>query len=73
MTHGPYKSPSEWQWVRLGDVVSVIRSGFAFRKKGAAQGEILHLRPYNIGVDGTLNLTQQFLVPRTAVSEDAPF
>lgn len=73
MTHGPYKSPSEWQWVRLGDVVSVIRSGFAFRKKGAAQGEILHLRPYNIGVDGTLNLTQQFLLPRTAVSEDAPF
>jgi hypothetical protein len=47
MTDGPYKLPSGWQWVTLGETASHLRSGFASRKKGAADGDLLHLRPYN--------------------------
>jgi type I restriction enzyme S subunit len=63
MTEGPYKLPEGWRWVRLGEVCTLIDSGFAFRKKGAPEGDLLHLRPYNIGEDGTLNLSQRFYVP----------
>jgi type I restriction enzyme S subunit len=63
MTDGPYKLPEGWRWVRLGDICLVIETGFAFRKKGAPNGDLLHLRPYNIGEDGTLDLSQRFLVP----------
>jgi len=63
MTEGPYKLPKGWRWVRLGDICLVIETGFAFRKKGAPDGDLLHLRPYNIGEDGALDLSQRFLVP----------
>jgi type I restriction enzyme, S subunit len=63
MTDGSYKLPSGWRWVRLGETASHLRSGFASRKQGAVNGDLLHLRPYNIAVDGTLDLSQQFLVP----------
>jgi type I restriction enzyme S subunit len=55
--------PEGWRWVRLREVCTLIDSGFAFRKKGAPEGDLLHLRPYNIGEDGTLNLSQRFYVP----------
>jgi type I restriction enzyme, S subunit len=70
MTDGPYKLPSGWRWVRLEKTTSLLRSGFAFGKKGAAKGHLLHLRPYNIGVDGTLNLSQQFLIPSASKSNE---
>jgi type I restriction enzyme S subunit len=63
MTEGPYKLPAGWRWVRLGEVCTLIESGFAFRKKGAPEGDLLHLRPYNIAEDGTLDLSQRFYVP----------
>ena len=69
MIDGPYKLPEGWRWVRLGEVASEIQSGFAFRKKGARVGEVLHLRPYNIGNDGELKLDQQFKIPNTALPE----
>lgn len=69
MIDGPYKLPKGWRWVRLGEVASEIQSGFAFRKKGARAGEVLHLRPYNIGNDGELKLDQQFKIPNTALPE----
>ena len=69
MIDGPYKLPEGWRWVRLGEVASEIQSGFAFRKKGARAGEVLHLRPYNIGNDGELKLDQQFKIPNTALPE----
>jgi type I restriction enzyme S subunit len=62
MTNIPYKLPDGWQWVKLGDVCTLIESGFAFRKKGAPEGDLLHLRPYNIAEDGTLDLSQRFYV-----------
>jgi type I restriction enzyme S subunit len=68
MTDGPHKLPFGWRWVRLGEAASHLRSGFASRKKGAVNGDLLHLRPYNIAVDGTLDLSQQFSVP----SKSAP-
>jgi type I restriction enzyme S subunit len=55
--------PQGWKWVKLGEVCQVIETGFAFRKKGVTNGNLLHLRPYNIGEDGTLNLSQCFFVP----------
>jgi type I restriction enzyme S subunit len=55
--------PEGWRWVRLGEVCTLIESGFAFRKKGAPEGDLLHLRPYNIAEDGTLDLSQRFYVP----------
>ena len=70
MTEGPYKLPSGWRWVRLEETATLIRSGFAFGKKGAAKGNLLHLRPYNIGVDGTLDLSQQFLIPSASKSSE---
>jgi len=69
MTEGSYKLPEGWRWVKLGEVASDIQSGFAFRKKGAEMGEILHVRPYNIGNDGELKLDQQFRIPSTALPE----
>jgi type I restriction enzyme S subunit len=63
MTEGPYKLPAGWRWVKLGEVCTLIESGFAFRKKGAPEGDLLHLRPYNIAEDGTLDLSQRFYVP----------
>ena len=65
--------PQGWRWVRLGEVTSLIRSGFAFRKKGASGGDLLHLRPYNIGTDGTLDLSQQFLIPSDVISGNEIF
>jgi type I restriction enzyme S subunit len=55
--------PTGWRWVKLGEVCTLIESGFAFRKKGAPEGDLLHLRPYNIAEDGTLDLSQRFYVP----------
>jgi len=69
MTEGPYKLPEGWRWVRLGEVASEIQSGFAFRKKGAKDGDILHIRPYNISSDGELLLEQQFKIPTNALPE----
>ena len=63
MTEGPYKLPEGWRWVRLGEVCSTVENGFAFRKRGAPSGDLLHLRPYNIAEDGTLDLSQRFYVP----------
>jgi type I restriction enzyme S subunit len=63
MNEGTYKFPRYWRWVRLGEVCTLIESGFAFRKKGAPEGDLLHLRPYNIAEDGTLDLSQRFYVP----------
>jgi type I restriction enzyme S subunit len=55
--------PEGWRWVKLREVCTLIESGFAFRKKGAPEGDLLHLRPYNIAEDGTLDLSQRFYVP----------
>jgi type I restriction enzyme S subunit len=55
--------PEGWRWVRLGEVCTLIEVGFAFRKNGTPEGDLLHLRPYNIGEDGTLVLSQRFYLP----------
>ena len=67
MTDGPYELPEGWRWVKLGKVTLTIESGFAFGKKRAVNGDLLHLRPYNIGDDGRISLAQQFFVPRNMV------
>ncbi|MBC7185949.1 MAG: restriction endonuclease subunit S [Calditrichaeota bacterium] len=67
MTEGPYKLPAGWRWVRLGEVAMEIQSGFAFRKKNVQGGDVLQLRPYNIGENGELAFVQKFFVPRSAL------
>jgi type I restriction enzyme S subunit len=61
--------PEGWRWARLGDVASEVVSGFAFGKKVVENGDLLHLRPYNIGLDGALDLTQTLEVPREAATK----
>ena len=69
MPEGPYKLPKGWRWVRLGEVARLIQTGFAIGKKGISEGDhLLHLRPYNIGDDGTISLTQQFYVPKSVAN-----
>lgn len=62
--------PTGWRWVKLGEVAIQIRSGFAYRKKGVTEGDLLHLRPYNVGTDGTLDLTQKFFIPMSSIREE---
>ncbi|PRR74519.1 Type-1 restriction enzyme EcoKI specificity protein [Moorella humiferrea] len=70
MSDGPYELPEGWRWVRLGEVATQIRSGFAHRKRDVTGGDLLHLRPYNIGTDGTLDLTQKFFIPMDSIREE---
>jgi type I restriction enzyme S subunit len=62
--------PAGWRWVRLGEVTTFIKSGFAFSKKNGIKGDVLHLRPYNIGDDGQIKLEQQFFIPKSMLSAD---
>jgi len=61
--------PEGWRWVELKEIAAEVRSGFAFGKKRAQNGDILHLRPYNIGIVGALDLKDQFFIPSDTVPE----
>jgi len=67
MTEGPYRLPAGWRWVRLEEIALELQSGFAFGKRNAHEGDILQLRPYNIGDYGELELKQTFFIPRSAL------
>ena len=69
MAEGPYKFhklPKGWKWVRLEEVAQTLESGFAFRKKRVQP----HLRPYNIGEDGTIRLDKLFFISRDKVPKN---
>ena len=70
MAEGPYKLPKGWKWVRLEEVAQTLESGFAFRKKGGQNGDLPHLRPYNIGEDGTIRLDKLFFISRNKVPKN---
>jgi len=63
----PWQLTKGWKWSTVGDLTASIQSGFAHGKKGSANGDLLHLRPYNIGLDGEVYLGQTFYVPRTVL------
>ena len=56
-----------WKWVRLGEVVSHIQSGFACSKKYETKNGIPHLRPNNIGFNGELDLSKLVHIPAEIV------
>jgi len=64
---GPYELPKGWRWVRLGEVVTHIQSGFACSKKYETKNGIPHLRPNNIGFNGELDLSKLVHIPAEIV------
>jgi len=57
------KIPSEWKIVKLKDIAVEIKSGFASGKRDEADG-IIHLRMFNIGLDGMLSFDEVIKVPK---------
>ncbi|WP_376791876.1 restriction endonuclease subunit S [Thermoflexus sp.] len=59
--------PKGWRWVKIEEVTLDAQPGFAFGKKKIVNGDLLHIRPFNIGVDGELDLSQKVYIPSTEV------
>ena len=59
---------SERSQVRLDQLATAMQSGFACGKSNLVEQGLLHLRPFNIGRNGEIDLTQEYRVP----SEAAP-
>ena len=57
------KIPKDWKTAKLKDVAVEIKSGFASGKRDETDG-IIHLRMFNIGLDGTLLFDKIVKVPR---------
>jgi type I restriction enzyme S subunit len=57
------KIPSEWKIVKLKDIAVEIKSGFASGKRDEADG-IIHLRMFNIGLNGMLSFDEVIKVPK---------
>ena len=57
------KIPREWKVVKLKNVAMEIRSGFASGKRDETDG-IIHLRMFNIGLDGMLSFDEIVKVPK---------
>ncbi len=55
--------PADWEAVRIGDCVMDVSSGFACAKKNAVLEGLPHLRPFNIGTDGELDLSELIHIP----------
>ncbi len=53
--------------VTIGEISTRMESGFACSKSRLVQNGIPHLRPFNIGRDGRLNLNEVFEIPPDAV------
>lgn len=62
--------PKGWQWIKLENVACDIQTGFTFSKKNARGGEILQIRPYNIGIDGELDFRKKFFVSKEALPKN---
>jgi len=65
--------PEGWDKIRLNDEVIDILSGFSCARKYAVQTGLLHLRPFNIGIHGELDLTQQIYIPEDTISDPTSY
>jgi type I restriction enzyme S subunit len=54
---------SVWESARIGDCVTDITSGFACAKKHAVSKGLPHLRPFNVGTDGKIDLSEIIHIP----------
>lgn len=59
---------SPWPTAPLGDLASTLEAGFACSKSKLVEDGLPHLRPFNIGADGELDLSTTYAIP----VEDAP-
>jgi type I restriction enzyme S subunit len=66
-----WELPKGWSKIRLNDEVIDILSGFSCARKYAVQTGVLHLRPFNIGISGELDLTQRIYIPEDTISNPA--
>lgn len=64
---GPYELLEGWGYVRLGEIVTHIKSGFACSKRYEVEKGIPHLRPNNIGFNGELDLSKLVYIPEEMV------
>ena len=57
--------PEGWEIARLGDLVW-LKTGFACAKKNLVSQEegLPHLRPFNIGTNGEVDLSRVYYIPR---------
>ncbi len=58
-----FSKSENWGRQQIADVVDDMKSGFACAKKNATASGVPHLRPYNIGLDGELDMSQLLRFP----------
>lgn len=61
--------PPGWRWVCIAEVVSNLQPGFAFGKNKVVNGDLLHIRPFNIDTNGELDLSQKVYIPSANVNK----
>ena len=59
--------------VRLDQITTTIETGFACGKSNLIEQGLLHLRPFNIGRNGEVDLSQKYRVPNRAASSSRTF
>jgi type I restriction enzyme S subunit len=60
---GVWELPEGWETARIGECVIDVSSGFACAKKHAVAEGLPHLRPFNVGMDGKLDLSDTIHIP----------
>ncbi len=58
-----FSGAEEWEVKQIGGIVADVKSGFACSKKNTTPSGIPHLRPFNIGLDGELDMSKLLRFP----------
>jgi len=59
-----HKLPRQWAKEKIGALLLDCQGGFACAKRHAVDDGLPHLRPFNIGLNGRLNLNKLVRIPR---------
>lgn len=59
----PWPLPSGWEWERIDNQLVEMQSGFACARKHSDPSGLPHLRPFNVGLDGEVDLSQIIRIP----------
>lgn len=59
--------------VRLDQITTTIETGFACGKSNLVEEGLLHLRPFNIGRNGEVDLSQEYRVPNRIAPSSKTF
>ena len=63
----PETNPMRWDVVRIRELSPSIESGFACGKSNLVEVSLPHLRPFNIGRNGEMDLTKTYNIPFESV------